>query len=319
MRKYRDAAKSDVDSQRALLDSLMGINRNNDREEDQITDFRDERVCKFFITGMCPNDIFVNTKMDEGPCTKVHSEILKSDFEKSKDKYQFDSILEKEFSSKINEADRVIKRARGKLEEESSNDLSNPDLNPDIIRIHAEISKVIADAEEAVDMGDIDGAQELILNKYDDLLKEKAGVLNRLAEQKKDLMKRTGADTYKKLRVCDVCGSYLSIFDSDKRLQDHFMGKQHIGFQYMRDAVDAIKLRREERRLNRDKEKLPEVDGNDRNRPTNDDRGRRDRSSDRYKDRDGRDRGDNRRRDSRDRGDYRRRDNSRDRDRAYRR
>lgn len=28
-------------------------------------DFRDERVCKFFITGMCPNDIFVNTKMDE--------------------------------------------------------------------------------------------------------------------------------------------------------------------------------------------------------------------------------------------------------------
>ena len=47
--------------------------------------------------------------MDEGPCTKVHSEILKSDFEKSKDKYQFDSILEKEFSSKINEADRVIK------------------------------------------------------------------------------------------------------------------------------------------------------------------------------------------------------------------
>jgi hypothetical protein len=36
--------------------------------------------------------------------------------------------------------------------------------------------------------------------------------------------------------------------DSDKRLADHFMGKQHIGFQLMRDQLDAIKIRRDERR-----------------------------------------------------------------------
>ena len=35
----------------------------------------------------------------------------------------------------------------------------------------------------------------------------------------------------KKLRVCDVCGSFLSILDSDKRLADHFLGKQHLGYQ----------------------------------------------------------------------------------------
>lgn len=55
MPKYRDAPKSEMDSQRALLDSLMGINRNKDKEEDQVTDYRDERVCKFFLVGMCPN------------------------------------------------------------------------------------------------------------------------------------------------------------------------------------------------------------------------------------------------------------------------
>ena len=55
MPKYRDAPKSEMDSQRALLDSLMGINRNNDREEDQITDYRDDRCCKYFLVGMCPN------------------------------------------------------------------------------------------------------------------------------------------------------------------------------------------------------------------------------------------------------------------------
>lgn len=51
----RKGNKSELDSQRELLDSLMGINRNNDRKGDQVKDFRDERVCKFFLTGMCPH------------------------------------------------------------------------------------------------------------------------------------------------------------------------------------------------------------------------------------------------------------------------
>jgi hypothetical protein len=30
------------------------------------------------------------------------------------------------------------------------------------------------------------------------------------------------------LRVCDVCGAYLSVLDSDRRLADHFGGKVRI-------------------------------------------------------------------------------------------
>ena len=55
MVKYRDAAKSELDAQRELLDSLMGINRNNDRKGDQVMSYKDDRVCKFFLTGMCPH------------------------------------------------------------------------------------------------------------------------------------------------------------------------------------------------------------------------------------------------------------------------
>lgn len=55
------------------------------------------------------SDIFVNTKMDEGRCQKIHSEILKTDFEKSKDPYMYDSLIEREFNHRIGEADRVIK------------------------------------------------------------------------------------------------------------------------------------------------------------------------------------------------------------------
>ncbi len=60
MRKYRESGKNEMDSQRDLLDSLMGINRNNDRSGEQVSDYRDDRVCKFFITGMCPNGALSN-------------------------------------------------------------------------------------------------------------------------------------------------------------------------------------------------------------------------------------------------------------------
>ena len=35
----------------------------------------------------------------------------------------------------------------------------------------------------------------------------------------------SGASGHQKLRVCDICGAYLSILDSDRRLADHFGGK----------------------------------------------------------------------------------------------
>lgn len=53
----RDAPLSEMDSQRALLDSLMGINRDGNREEDEISSYRDDRVCKYFLLGLCPHGI----------------------------------------------------------------------------------------------------------------------------------------------------------------------------------------------------------------------------------------------------------------------
>ena len=90
-------------------------------------------------------------------------------------------------------------------------------------------------------------AQELMLS-VEMKGKEKESIVGRISEQRRALIARTGVDVNKKLRVCDVCGSFLSILDSDKRLADHFMGKQHIGYQLMRDTIEAIKTRRDERR-----------------------------------------------------------------------
>lgn len=40
-----------------------------------------------------------------------------------------------------------------------------------------------------------------------------------------NLTETSGASGHQKLRVCDICGAYLSILDSDRRLADHFGGK----------------------------------------------------------------------------------------------
>ena len=60
------------DATRLLLDSLMGVNRNGDKADQIITDFKDSKVCKDFLTGLCLHDLFTNTKADKGACAKSH-------------------------------------------------------------------------------------------------------------------------------------------------------------------------------------------------------------------------------------------------------
>lgn len=47
-------------------------------------------------------------------------------------------------------------------------------------------------------------------------------------EKERDLQQlseTSGASGHQKLRVCDICGAYLSVLDSDRRLADHFGGR----------------------------------------------------------------------------------------------
>lgn len=55
----------------------------------------------------------------------------------------------------------------------------NPDINPDIIRIHGDMSRIIQEAERAGENGEIDRVQDLILNRLEDATREKQGVMVR--------------------------------------------------------------------------------------------------------------------------------------------
>jgi len=78
----------------------------------------------------------------------------------------------------------------------------------------------------------------------------------------------SGASGHQKLRVCDVCGAYLSVLDSDRRLADHFGGKvslapvhicqdllihafsqMHLGYHELRNMLTKFKEEREKRKM----------------------------------------------------------------------
>lgn len=46
-----------------------------------------------------------------------------------------------------------------------------------------------------------------------------------------------------KLRACEVCGAFLSMYDNDRRLADHFGGKLHIGFVTIREKMKQLEVR----------------------------------------------------------------------------
>lgn len=78
----------------------------------------DPKVCRSFLAGTCPHDLFTNTKQDLGPCPKVHSESLKQEYEGSaeKSKLGFEYDYMRDMQKYIDECNRRIDAAQRRLE-----------------------------------------------------------------------------------------------------------------------------------------------------------------------------------------------------------
>lgn len=63
-----------------------------------------------------------------------------------------------------------------------------------------------------------------------------------------------------KHRLCPDCGAYLCIRDNDRRLADHFGGKLHRGFVFLREKLTELKKNEAERREQRRKEQSGPVE-----------------------------------------------------------
>jgi hypothetical protein len=312
----------------ALLDQLMGAHRDGEPNKAPVK-FTDRDVCKNFLLDMCPNELFVNTRADIGPCTLVHSVALKQDYEKaSKTKdYGFEEEVMINLRTFIKDCDRKITQAKRRLEE---NPVA-PEIQEKADKIHdigEQIGEKLAKAEKLGEEGNVDESMRL-MQEIEDLKNAKK-------EAEEDYKRSVPPSQLQqqRLRVCEVCAAYLSLHDNDRRLADHFGGKLHLGFVHVRSRLKELEAEVEEKQKEREKkrererekrrERDREVDrdrDHDRDRDRDRDR-RRERDRDRDKDKD-REKDEDRDRD-RDRDRYRHRDrdhggDSRDRDRHRRR
>ena len=51
-----------------------------------------------------------------------------------------------------------------------------------------------------------------------------------------------GTSGAKDMEVCEVCGALLVVGDAQQRLDEHIMGKQHMGYARIRSYIDSKKV-----------------------------------------------------------------------------
>jgi hypothetical protein len=238
-----------AEMQRKLLEQMMGPEAMGVANANLV--WSDEKVCRNFLCGTCPHALFTNTKMDLGACPKSHTERLKTEFNAAKEADPNNAIFNRfqmEYESNIfafvDECDRRIRAAHRRLEKTPEENAKTTNLMREI----AEIELAIQGGTEKIETLGEQG-------KVDESMREMAAIealKSEKADKERDLQQLTdtsGASGHQKLRVCDVCGAYLSVLDSDRRLADHFGGKMHLGYHELRNMLSKFREEREKRKM----------------------------------------------------------------------
>ncbi|KAB5518867.1 LUC7 protein [Coniochaeta sp. 2T2.1] len=222
--------------QRKLLEQLMGGGSSSRGAQLSMTD---PKVCRSYIAGTCPHDLFTNTKQDLGSCPKVHSEALKAEYDALPDaerkKFGFEYDYMRDLQKYIDECNRRIDAAQRRLEK-----------TPDEIRQTNVLLKGIADLTGSINTGllevEILGEMGEVHRALDEYFKVRQAMAAKAERERelKALSDTSGPSGHQKLQVCDVCGAYLSRLDNDRRLADHFYGKMHLGYAQMRKTYEAF-------------------------------------------------------------------------------
>ncbi|KAG8532816.1 uncharacterized protein KY384_002694 [Bacidia gigantensis] len=234
--------------QRRLLEQLMGSGASAQHAQLSLSD---SKVCRSYLAGTCPHDLFTNTKQDIGPCPKVHSEQLKSEYEEKEPseraKLGFEYDYMRDMQKYIDECNRRIDAAQRRLEKtpdeiRQTNELARTKAN----FLSSALLKQISDLTQSINTGLLEVATlgesssiSLAVTEHHKIRVAKAAKEEKERELK-SLSDTSGPSGHQKLQVCDVCGAYLSRLDNDRRLADHFYGKMHLGYAQMRKTYDVL-------------------------------------------------------------------------------
>ncbi|KAH7109267.1 hypothetical protein B0J11DRAFT_512923 [Dendryphion nanum] len=200
----------------------------------------DPKVCKSYLVGTCPYDLFTNTKNDLGMCPNVHSEALRTQYQEAsqekKDAWGFHWTYLREMQKRVEDCDYNIDGNQRRLEKTAEEIRQTNTLLKHIGQLNSSIEAGMLEVE-------IMGEEGLVNMAVTEFFKVRQKKLEKEEKERelKSLSDTGGPSGHQKLQVCDVCGAYLSRLDNDRRLADHFYGKLHLGYAQMRKSYEALK------------------------------------------------------------------------------
>ncbi|OXU23920.1 hypothetical protein TSAR_000366 [Trichomalopsis sarcophagae] len=288
----------------ALLDELMGRNRNVlPNEKPKELNWEDPEFCKLYLVKFCPHDLFVNTRADLGVCARVHDDEARELFEKAPYSYrkqQYEDEFIRFCQSMLSEVERKIVKGKqrlaliGKTEAPTLSPAQTQKNEEQIALLTEKINKLVEEAEQSGIQGNVEQAQGLM--RLCDQLKEERETLRKSNDNSHyNQTAELAAAQEKQMEVCDVCGAFLIVGDAQQRIDDHLMGKQHVGYARLKSALQEITAKREKARDEKEQRREEErkrARGDDDRRKRDDrdrrdrDRGDRDRDRERHRDRD---------------------------------
>ncbi|XP_060059728.1 luc7-like protein 3 isoform X2 [Erinaceus europaeus] len=273
-----------------LLDELMGRDRNLAPDEKRSNVRWDhESVCKYYLCGFCPAELFTNTRSDLGPCEKIHDENLRKQYEKSSRfmKVGYERDFLRYLQSLLAEVERRIRRGHARLalsqNQQSSGAAGPTGKNEEKIQVLTDkIDVLLQQIEELGSEGKVEEAQGMMklveqLKEERELLRSTTSTIESFAAQEKQM------------EVCEVCGAFLIVGDAQSRVDDHLMGKQHMGYAKIKATVEELKEKLRKRteepdrdeRLKKEKQEREEREERERKRRREEEEREKERARDR--------------------------------------
>mmetsp|Transcript_44878 Transcript_44878/g.129791 ORF Transcript_44878/g.129791 Transcript_44878/m.129791 type:complete len:294 (-) Transcript_44878:1205-2086(-) len=237
-----------MNAQRALLDSLFGKDRDLAAvDASKRQSFKDDDVCKYYLVGDCPHEMFVNqegrTAVNSpiGACKKQHSEAMRErlkadpDYEKYRRRYLSD--LQATLQRLVDDNDRKARLVKQKLSAGVSCTSETAEaVSGHICARETLVSEKMTAAEKMAEEGNMEASQDTV-REAEKLAHEKYR-LSRLKE-----VAEAWVDD-----LCQVCGSQISwraieeLEARDRgRPHPHTMGSWHRGWARAREALAAVR------------------------------------------------------------------------------
>jgi len=215
----------------------MGKDRDlarNEKPKGRVT-FADANVCKHHLVDFCPNTLFTNTKSDLGPCNKLHDDILRAEYQRdpNKERYGYERDFVKRLEQLIQDLDRRIQRGLERLshQDEVPNIPLPQEVQERVDALTERILTLVNEMESLANEGKIEESSAM------------SKAIEQLKEQKDSLIRAQAGEVFsikqqeKRMKVCEICGAFLVIGDTENRVRSHLEGKQHVGYLRIREAL----------------------------------------------------------------------------------